>query len=233
MLELLLLLLPIVITDALNPVLAAAVIFALGTPGPYRAAAAVLAGWLTVNLVAGAALVLGLGLVTGAAGAQPIELALQVPVAFGLVWFAYLAARSGEDPRGARRASRPTRSMHTLGPLAGILLGAMIDVVELPFALPYFAAVIQILKADLGVGEALVVLAIYNLAYLLPFAALVVLRFVYRGRSVALFERVNAGMEKAGALVLPLLLFVLGAVLLVDAVLFFFAGMPLLTVSPV
>ena len=53
MLELLAYLVPIVIADAMNPVLAAAVIFALGTRQPYRAAFWVLFGWFAVYFPAG------------------------------------------------------------------------------------------------------------------------------------------------------------------------------------
>lgn len=53
MLELLLVLVPIVIVDAMNPVLAAAVIFALGTRRPYRAASWALLGWFALYFPAG------------------------------------------------------------------------------------------------------------------------------------------------------------------------------------
>lgn len=233
MIELLVVLLPIVVTDALNPVLAGAVIFALGTPKPYRAAFWVLAGWALVYFVAGVGLAAGLQRVTAVlANPRPVDFVIQAPIALGLIWFAYTSARSGENPRTSQQVPRPTGSTHTLGAVSGLLLGGTINLVGLPFALPYFAAIDQMLKADLSIGEALLVLAIYNLAYVLPFAALAVLRFVYRDQADLLFTRINDWMERASAVVMPVMLFVVGAVLIIDTVLYFTTGTPLINIAP-
>ena len=233
MLELLLTLVPIVIVDAMNPVLAAAVIFALGTRRPYRAASWVLFGWFTVYFLAGIGLAVGLERITGAlASPRPIDFVIQTPIALGLIWFAYKSARDSEHSKADKRVPQAGGSNHTLGVFAGILLGATINLVGLPFAIPYFAAIDQMLKADLSVGGAVFVLALYNLTYILPFAALALLRFIYRDQADALFERINAWMEKASAVIMPVMLFLIGAVLLVDAVLYFTTGNPLINITP-
>jgi cytochrome c biogenesis protein CcdA len=233
MLELLAVLLPIVVTDALNPVLAATVIFALGTPRPYRAVLWVLSGWSIVYFVAGIGLTTGLErIIEALASPRPADFIIQTAIALGLIWFAYRSARSGENPRTSRPIPIPASSTHTLGAFSGLLLGATINLMGLPFALPYFAALDQILKADLDLGTTLLVLAAYNLAYVLPFAALAVLRFMYRDRANILFERVNSWMERVSAVVLPLMLFLLGAVLIVDTVLYFATGRPLIDIGP-
>lgn len=233
MFELFAYLVPIVVADALNPVLAAAVIFALGTPRPYRAAFWVLAGWFVVYFVAGIGLAAGLQRVTEVlANPRPIDFVIQTPIALALIWFAYTTARSGENPRTSQQVPRPTSSTHTLGATAGLLLGATINLVGLPFALPYFAAIDQMLKADLSTGEAVVVLAIYNVAYILPFALLALLRFIYRDQADALLTRINAAMEKASRVLMPMMLFAVGAVLIVDTVLYFTTGKPLININP-
>jgi hypothetical protein len=231
--ELLAILTPILLTDVLNPVLAATVIFALGTPRPYRATLWVLAGWFAVYFAAGAVLTLGLErLIRLLAEPLPVYFQIQALVAIAMVWLAYRSARDAENPRAARRAGRPARSGHALGAVAGLMLGATINLVSLPDALPYYAALDQVLKAGLDARHTLVVLALYNLAYLLPFAALVLLRLLYRDGAGPLFERLHAGLERVGAVLLPAALFLLGAALLVDAVLYFVAGGPLFDIAP-
>jgi len=46
----------------------------------------------------------------------------------------------------------------------------------MPFAIPYFGALDQIMKADLSLGASTFALALYNLLYVLPFALLILLR---------------------------------------------------------
>ena len=233
MLELILILVPIIAADAINPVLAAAVIFALGTQKPYRGAFWVLVGWFVVYFVAGLGLAIGLERITGfLANPRPIDFVIQIPIALGLIWFGYKVAREKENPRASQQIPQPTGSSHTLGPVAGFTLGATINVVGLPFAIPYFAAIDQILKVDLTASQAVSMLALYNALYILPFAALGLLRWMYRDTAAALFERVNARMEKVSAVVMPILLFLIGAVLLVDAVMFFTTGNPLINITP-
>ncbi len=233
MFELLAYLRPIVVVDALNPVLAAAVIFALGTPKPYRGAFWVLLGWFAVYFVAGIGLAVGLERITGAlASPRPIDFVIQTPIALGLIWLAFTSARDAEKPKAAHHVPTKSSSGHALGASSGLLLGATINLVGLPFAVPYFAAVDQMLKVDLSPAQAILVLLLYNLAYILPFVALVLLRFIYRDRADVIFERVNAWMEKASSIIMPILLFLIGAALLVDAVLYFTTGKPLINISP-
>ena len=234
MLELLVVLFPIVAADALNPVLAAAVIFALGTRRPYRGAFWVLLGWFIVYFVAGIGLAIGLQwIMEFLANPRPVDFAIQTPISLGLIWVAYKTARDAEvRKRGAGRVSQATAGTdHTLGALPGFLLGATINAVGLPFAIPYFAAIDQILKADLNATGALAVLALYNLVYVLPFAALGLLRWIYREQAAELFERINAWMEKASAVIIPIVFFLIGAVLLVDSVMYFTTDSPLINVG--
>lgn len=234
MLELLVILLPIVLADALNPVLAAAVIFALGTKQPYRGALWILLGWLIVYFFAGIGLALGLEKLTAfLANPRPVDFVIQLPIGLLLLWLAYKSIRGSAKPRrGADRLPEalPTTS-HTLGFVAGFLLGATINLVGLPFALPYFAAIDQVLKADLDTAGALTVIALYNLAYVLPFAALAILRWIYRDQADELFQRINAWMEKASAVLMPFLLILIGAVLLADSLYYFTVGAPLINVG--
>ena len=130
MLELLVYLVPVVIVDAMNPVLAAAVIFALGTRKPYSAALWVLSGWFVVYFVAGIGLAVGLERVTGAHEALVQMRASHPPkpgtrLTFNSVLEAEVLERRGdlyllrfggvEDDVGRRRArrGRPGRLGHS------------------------------------------------------------------------------------------------------------------------
>lgn len=233
MLVLLAYLVPIVIVDTMNPVLAAAVIFALGTRRPYRAAFWVLSGWFAVYFLAGIGLAVGLERISGAlASPRQIDFAIQTPIALAMIWVAYTSARDSEQPKANKHVPQAGDSNHTLGASSGILLGATINLVGLLFAIPYFAAIDQMLKADLSVGGAIFVLALYNLAYILPFATLALLRFIYRDQADVLFEHINTWMEKAGAVIMPVMLFLIGAALIIDAVLYFATGTSLINISP-
>ncbi len=97
----------------------------------------------------------------------------------------------------------------------------------MPFAIPYFAVLGQILKADLDWMGALMVLLIYNLLYILPFSSLIFIRLIYRQESDALFKSISDGMERLTAILMPVLLFLVGGVLLADAFVFFSTGAPL------
>ena len=97
----------------------------------------------------------------------------------------------------------------------------------MPFAIPYFAVLGQILKADLDWLPALTVLLIYNLLYILPFSLLIFIRLIYRQESDGLFKSISDGMERLSATLMPLLLFLLGGALLADAFVFFSTGKPL------
>ena len=66
--------------------------------------------------------------------------------------------------------------------------------------------------------------------YILPFTALVLVRFIYRDQAGALFERITGWMERASAVIMPILLFLIGAVLIIDAVLYFTTGSPLINI---
>jgi hypothetical protein len=97
----------------------------------------------------------------------------------------------------------------------------------MPFAIPYFAVLGQILKADLDWMGALMVLLIYNLLYVLPFSLLIFIRLIYRQESDVLFKSISDGMERLSGVVMPILLFLLGGALLADAFVFFSTGAPL------
>jgi cytochrome c biogenesis protein CcdA len=94
----------------------------------------------------------------------------------------------------------------------------------LPFALPYFAAIDQILKANFATGDTLVLLVAYNLVYALPFLVVPILVATLGERSRPILQRVNATLDRASAFLMPVLLGLAGLALVADAVLYFTTG---------
>lgn len=111
-----------------------------------------------------------------------------------------------------------------LTPASAFGTGAVVNFIGIPFALPYFAALDQILKSDLSVTQALGMLAAYNLLYALPFAIVPVLSAVYGEQSRHLLQRINASLGRVSAYLMPFLLAVVGAALIADAVKYFVTG---------
>ncbi len=217
MLELWGTLVPILLADVLNPVLFAFMVYAAGMARPVLTSGGLLLGHTLAYLGAGFVVALGLEQVAERlANPRSIDFALGLAVGLLLIWAAWRTTRA--------RPEAATRPRGELGPWMAIGLGAVVNFVGIPFALPYFAAVDQILKADLTPAGATAVLVGYNLLYALPFLVVPVLVVLLGARSRAVLERINRLLERASAWLMPVLLLVLGVALVVDAALYFVTG---------
>ena len=222
MASLLLIFVPILLIDVLNPVLLGAIVYTLGRRRPYTNAFSLLLGHTVAYMLAGIVLAVGLdAIIDRLHDPHRVDYAIQIVIGVLLLWIAWRATR-----RGARKKERE-RDFGDLRPFGAFWLGGIVNVIGIPFALPYFAALDQIMKADLGWPRSLIALAIYNVLYAVPFAALIGLRWRYRASADRLLERVNQWMERASAVVIPVLLAGLGLFLAADAVLYFTTGKPI------
>lgn len=97
-------------------------------------------------------------------------------------------------------------------------------IVGIPFALPYFAAVDQILKAHLPSVEALVLLVAYKVLYALPFLVVPAPVAVLDERSRPLLKRINGMLDRVSAFPMPAILALFGLALAADALLYFTTG---------
>jgi cytochrome c biogenesis protein CcdA len=100
----------------------------------------------------------------------------------------------------------------------------VINFIGIPFALPYFAAIDQILKANLPPAEVVVLLVAYNLAYALPFLIVPVLVALVGERSRPVLTRINATLDRTSTVLMPIMLGLVGLALIADAVLCFATG---------
>jgi len=100
----------------------------------------------------------------------------------------------------------------------------VINFIGIPFALPYFAAIDQIMKGNFAAGDTLVLLVAYNLVYALPFLVVPILAATLGERSRPILQRLNETLDRASAFVMPVLLGLAGLALVADAVLYFTTG---------
>lgn len=221
MFEVLVVVLPILLVDVLNPVLFATMVFAAGSKQPVTNSAAILVGHTLAYFVAGVAVAHGLEQVSyRLANPQRIDFIIGGLIGIGLLLMVLPTKKDG-----APAASQPG---WTLTPGKCLGLGAVINFLGIPFALPYFAAVDQIAKADLSAASSLAALAIYNLGYALPFVLVPVMVAVSGERAKPLLEKVNGFITKASDLLMPWLFAALGAALLADSAVYFYRGTGLL-----
>ncbi|MEA2421730.1 MAG: Sap, sulfolipid-addressing protein [Thermoleophilaceae bacterium] len=190
MLALILLVMSVGLADSINPsTLAPALLIATG-PCAVRRLGRFTMGVFAVSLAAGVALLLGPGqlLLDALPHPEPHEKAIAELVG-GLLLVALAAALWLGRHRLARRLSRQGSDE---GPERGALaLGAGIMAVELPTALPYFAAVAAILASNSSVPAGLALVLLYNVAFVAPLLALLAARR-FAG------ERVEARLEAIG-----------------------------------
>ncbi len=75
------------------------------------------------------------------------------------------------------------------------ILGAGIAAVEFPTAFPYFAVIVAVVGSGLGVGRQLVLLAIYDLAFVLPQILILVVLTVTPRHAERVLGRARDGLQ--------------------------------------
>jgi cytochrome c biogenesis protein CcdA len=214
-------LVPILLADVVNPVLFAFMVYAAGTDRPIANSSALLLGHTVAYFTVGILLATVLEqAIDRLQNPQRADYYIQLAIGICLFW---IGVRSRGDT-----GKRPEDSMPKLGLASSFGYGAVINFIGIPFALPYFAALGQILKADFSTSQAVFALGAYNLAYAAPFCAVPILRAVLGERSQPMLERVNLFLDKASGIMMPILLILVALALIVDALYYFTTGDKLL-----
>jgi threonine/homoserine/homoserine lactone efflux protein len=217
MIELLLELVPMLFIDVLNPVLFALMVVAVGTSRPFANSTALVAGHTLAYFISGIVIALGLNQITDRlANPQRVDFVVELMIGLLLMWAAF-SSRDG-------KASEQKNPERELTPVYCLSYGAVINFIGVPFALPYFAAVDQLLKANLSTQSSLLVLVFYNAAYALPFMLVPIMVAVMGDTSKPILERINKLLVNLVDKFMPVLLFLLGAALTIDALMFFISG---------
>lgn len=153
-----------------------------------------------------------------------LDLVLQLLIGLAMVVGGYWLANARGDAAGSGKAN-------VMFPSEGFLLGATLTLTGLWGAFPYFAAIDQILRADIGTFDAFAALAFYNLVFVAPFIVLVLLRLWLGTRADGMFHALSAFCIRWGKRLVVAVLLVLGVVLVADAISWFF-GSPLVPLPP-
>ena len=217
MIEIWAVLAPILIADIINPVLFAFMVYAVSTKHPIVNSSAILIGHSLAYFCAGIILALGLGRISERlANPQHIDFIIELVIGLLLLIVALRSTKKTEKRR--------KEDSKDLTPIKALGLGAIVNFVGIPFALPYFAALDQILKADFTVTEAVLVLISYNLLYALPFVIVPILVASIGERSRPLLQRINDALDRFSSFLMPVLLFLVGLGLVADAISYFVTG---------
>jgi cytochrome c biogenesis protein CcdA len=210
-------LLPILLSDVLNPVLFTFMVYAAGSKRPVLVSGAMLLGHTAAYMTCGIILAYSIEKLSARlANPQTIDFVIELVIACALLW---LVLRVRTD-----KGKRPDENTPEFTLWKAFSFGAVINVIGIPFAVPYFAAIDQFLKSGLDTMGVVTGLAIYNVAYALPFLLIPLLTAIMGDRSKPILARVNGFMEKAGDIIMPLLLLAIGLALLLDSVWFFVHG---------
>lgn len=208
------------VVDSINPSAIVVTLYLLSTAGSRALThvAVYIGAIFSTYLLLGVTMVLGVeSLLPSLGGALggPAGLVTQSLVGLALLGYS-LAAPTGRQPSPV--VARPSASTYAaLG-----MLGVGVTVMELPTAVPYFAAIALIAEAALPMRTWAPLLGVYNLIFVLPPIALLaghlVLRERLAGSYAALTRRLEGGARETATWVAGLVggwLFVTGAIELV------------------
>jgi len=195
----------------------ALMVVAVSTNRPIANSTAFLAGHTAAYFVSGIVIALGINRITDRFDHPlPVDFVIELFIGLLLLW-ASLASRNG-------KASEDKSPGRELTPMYCFGYGAIINFIGVPFALPYFAAVDQILKANLSVELSLTAIAFYNLAYSLPFLLVVILVAVTGDSSKQVLDKINKVLIGLVDRFMPVILFLLGIALTADAFAYLISG---------
>jgi cytochrome c biogenesis protein CcdA len=210
-------LLPILLSDLLNPVLFTFMVYAAGSKRPVATSSVMLLGHTAAYMTSGVILAYSIEqLSVRLANPKTIDFVFEFVIACALLWLVF---RTRKDS-----GKRPDEQTPEFTLWKAFTFGAAVNLIGIPFAVPYFAAIDQMLKSNLDTAGVILGLVIYNLAYALPFLLIPVLTAIMGDSSKPILARVNGVMEKASDVIMPLLLLAIGLALLLDSVWFFVQG---------
>jgi cytochrome c biogenesis protein CcdA len=204
------------LADSVNPSTVAPAIALAVREGGARQAAVFTLGVATVSLLGGAVLVAGPGQAILAAIPHPgAEFKKTAEIGVGALLLALAAAAWIGRHRIARRVSDAgERRVRGAGLAAAFGLGAGIMAVELPTAFPYFGAIAAIVGTGASLPAQLLLVVVFNVAFVLPLLAIVAVRLIAGDRAAARLERLRSWLARHAGTALGVVLGAGGVALL-------------------
>jgi len=201
------LVLSIGLADSMNPAtIAPGLYYAIGDQ-PRRGVTQFTLGVVAVNFVGGAIIALGPGEAILALVPKPDATARYIgETVAGVV---VLVAAVVLWRRRKRLAQRQLPAPRSEGKSAA-LLGATISAVELPTAFPYFAALAAIVDSGFGPVRQLVLVAIYNVAFVFPLILMIATLMIAPDRAASILQSARDWLQRRWPLLLAVLALVAG-----------------------
>ena len=198
------------LVDSLNPTTIVPALYFAARPRPGSQTLGFAAGVFAVNMLGGAALLLGPGRVVIAALPHPgdrtqhfIELALAAAALLAAVsvWF----ARKRLQSRFAASTERGSRG--------SLIAGATIAAVELPTAVPYFGVLAAVAASRATAPLQLAMLVLFNAAFVAPVVLIAILGHLSSNRAPERMDQVHTFIVAHLGCLLAVLLVVISVVL--------------------
>lgn len=217
MFALLITLIPLLLADVINPVLFIAIMYTLGSNRPVRYCITLLLSFGLSYFVAGLLLAYGLDAIgEWLHAARQFDYAIEFLLALLLLYFGWSQYQS-KDVHPEESLKEP-RNIHSR---RALWLGLQVNLVGLPLALPYLAAIDQILKAELSDLNMMFLLLAYNVVYLLPFVSMLLIQQFFQEASQPFFKEVYRWVDRISNRWLPWIFIALGILLLEDCISYF------------
>jgi cytochrome c biogenesis protein CcdA len=200
------------LADSLNPTtVGPALYLATAARGALRATQFTI-GVFIVNLSVGLVLALGPGAFLLGLVPHPRQTARQV---IELLAGVVLLVAAVAVWLGRRSLARRELPMRTGDSGSALVAGAAIAAVELPTAVPYFAVVVAIIGSSANVLMKIGLVALYNVAFVLPLLTIVLVLLIAGGRADPWLQKGGAWIQRRWPLVLASLLLLVGSALTV------------------
>lgn len=194
------------IADSINPVTILVALYLASTPDPARRLAAFVAGVFAVYFLGGLLVMVGPGeLVADALDGVKIPGGDVAALGAGVALIVVAVALW----RGRRRLAGAQLPEAFTKPGSAFAMGAVVTGVDLPTAFPYFGAIALIVGAAVPMVAQLLLLAMFNLLYVLPLALILCARIAFGARTSSALARASSAVERLAA---PLLAAGAGAV---------------------
>lgn len=165
MLALLIIVVSIALADSVNPSTIAPALYLASTDHPRRHVGGFVVGVFTINLLAGLLIMIGPGQLVIALIPRPSSATKHLlELITGLIIISLAIALWSRRDVLSRKTLPATKARAG----SSLVLGAVLAIVELPTALPYFAAIAAITESGLSLLYRIAMLTVYNVVFVLP-----------------------------------------------------------------
>jgi cytochrome c biogenesis protein CcdA len=211
--------------DSLNPSAIALQVYLLGTTKPIPRSIAFVIGIFLAYWTSGLLAVLGLDRLIQTVIVNS-GFSLSTPLFYIIQFLTGIILLIVGVTLRITTQSEPAKAPQKLNLAKTFLLGMSVTILEFPTALPYFAAIEQIVRANLDLLSTMSILALYNLIFVLPPIALIVIYLFFHRQSFALslIQRINRSITVYSPHIIRFLILGLGIFLIADSLVYCIAN---------